>query len=252
MIEKKTLSLIAAAALAAAGAAQAQIVNGGFELGAAGWTTGGDATPLPDAVIGSLLPSFPHAWEGSIQLLLTSATTDGDDDAPYLPPGTLNLSGVQPLAGSELASFVGVAPAALPGAYEGSAVLQGFSAAAGSTLAFEWNFLTVDALAGDYAFVVIDGQVTVLADLNSAGLPFGGEFGLPGQYTGYTHFEHAFAAGGTHTVAFGVTDALDHWGTSGLLVDAVTLGAVPEPATAALMLAGAAALAARRARRGAR
>lgn len=226
-------ALAALLSLGPLGAAHASVANGSFESGLSAWSTLGDVSA--QAAVGPVL-----APEGASQLALTTASSLFEDD--LAGTGAFNLSGTDTApAGGALEAFVGLAPGALdpdPGnavqAFEGSAVSQAFTAAAGQTLSFRFNFLSNDTLPGDYGFVVIDGTMFKLADTTAVSAPAGSW----AQQTGYGVFSHAFASAGTHMLAFGVVDVGDFSGSSALLVDAVQVSAVPEPETHALMLLG--------------
>lgn len=237
-------SLAAIAALLPLGAAHAAVVNGSFESGLAGWSTLGDASA--QAAVGSV--GAPH---GAAQLALTTASSLFDDDLAGV--GAFNLSGTDTaLAGGSLEAFVGLTPGGLDPdpanavqAFEGSAVLQTFTASAGETLSFRFNFLSNDTLPGDYGFIVIDGVLFKLADATWLSAPAGSW----SQQSGHGVFNHVFASAGTHLLAFGVVDVGDFSASSALLVDAVQVSAVPEPQTYALMLIGLAAMGAAARRR---
>lgn len=107
-------------------------------------------------------------------------------------------------------------------------------AGTGDVLRFRWNFLSADAVAGDCAFVVIDGQLTKLADLDQAPLALAGW----GRQSGYAEFNHTFAGSGPHQLVFGVVDVGDYNATSALLIDSVVVSSVPEPQAVVLMLVG--------------
>ncbi|MFL6700167.1 MAG: hypothetical protein ACJ8GJ_23595 [Vitreoscilla sp.] len=231
---KQTLSpVLSAIALAlAAGSAHAQIVNGQF-TGLAGWATAGDAASVS---------------VGGNHLVLTNAWSDGSDDGDGV---NRNVSGSNPWpagggAGS-LEQFIGVAggafdpdPASFVQAIEGSAALQTFSAAAGSRLSFRWDLVTTqvdgDATLADAAFVVIDGQVTLLANTLAAGSALGG--GDYASETGWAGWSTTLAGSGTHTIAFGVVDVGSAANTSALNVTDVSLSAVPEAPVLAMFGAG--------------
>lgn len=233
-------AVLAAAALLATGlngAAQAAIVNGGFEAGLAGWSTWGDAGTTGDG-----------APAGAAQLVLTNAGLDADEfDANGALIGPFNRSGnaavtagvfggLETLGGFPLGAFDPLGDAAI----EGSLAQQAFTAAAGDTLSFTWKFGTRDTFA-DYAFVAINGQVFYLAGSPEASLPGSGDNLFE---TSQQSFSHTFGAAGLQTLTFGVVDVADGTVMSSLFVDQVQLVAgtpnntVPEPASAALLLAG--------------
>lgn len=236
------VALAVACGLALSGPASA-LVNGGFESGLAGWTAVGDVS-----VQTSLYQAGPTA--GAAQALLTTAL-EGDDAA-----GGLNASGTAPEPvgldpGLETGLGLGIgaldalfAPD-LP--YEGSGIAQAFTAAAGTRLAFDWSFLTSDDGSADFAFVALDGVVTLLADGLSASLsPSPTAFD---RETGFNTYLSGLLTGGSHTLVVGVVDLGDSAASSALLVDDAQV--VPLPAAAWLMgaaLAGLAGFARRRER----
>jgi hypothetical protein len=231
-----------AIAVAALPAHAQQIPNGGFETGLTGWLATGDV---------STQGSAPHGLQ---QLWLTTAHASEADDFP-LSGGALNRSGTSAAAvgtATGLETALGLAIGALDPdsangiqAYEGSVVTRFVTANAGDVLSFSWNFGTTDTL-NDYAFLVIDGQVTTLAQFDQATQAttfLGNSF-----ETGVANYSIAFLSSGTHRIGFGVVDVGDFSATSTLAIDNVQITSVPEPGTLALMLAGSATLWARRRR----
>ncbi len=244
--QRHLLAALAAAALAALPlASHAQVVNGDFGSGdLTGWQAAGDASVQPAS---GTDPG--HLW-------LTTASVDFADDADSgLGIGARNASGTAAVAaglpgGLEEASGLQIGaldPDAANGvvAFEGSVASQAFQAAAGSQLRFRWDLGTLDTFQPDTAWVVVDGQRTTLASLADAVLP-----GTDGNawHTGWTWFDLTFAQGGLHTLAFGVADIGDFDGTSTLAIADVSVTAVPEAPTVALMAAGLALLGLRRRR----
>lgn len=234
-------ALTAVALALAAVSADAQIVNGNFDNGLTGWTTGGDA-----AVV-----------DGN-HLSLTTAFSDGGDDTDGV---NRNLSHVDPLVAGQpggLEDSVGLPHNALDPnttlgitAVEGSVATQTFMAAAGSHLSFQWDLSTMDQSGdpniADIAFVVIDGKLTTLGSALDATNPVTGGTYL--AQTGWLDWSSTFASGGSHTVSFGVADIGDVSVTSALDVTGVNVSAVPETSSLALLVAGLGMLALQRRRR---
>ena len=233
-------ALSAVALALVAGSAHAQVVNGSFGSGLAGWTTGGDA-----AIVGT-------------HLSLTNAYPDGLDDADGI---NRNLSGTAPLASGQpggLEDTAGLAPKALDPdtaagvtATEGSVASQTFLAAAGSHLSFQWDLSTMDqsgdASFADVAFVVVDGQLITLGSILDATTPIVG--GSYAAHSGWADWSTTFANGGSHTISFGIADIGDTSVSSALDISGVNVSSVPESSTLALMAAGLAMLALKRRRR---
>jgi hypothetical protein len=197
--------------LALATPAQAAILNGGFETGNfTGWFTFGDAgTPsIQTAAFGSG-PS-----EGNYQALLET------------PPDDNYVALIQ---------FLGITSAQLDAlgygeAFGGSAIKQTFTANAGDTLSFNWNFLTNESLpssSNDFAFVVTLGSPTGLADTNAAFIPSNTIFS---NETGFQTFSRILSIGGNYTLGIGIVNVADGEIGSGLLIDNVALTSGPTPA----------------------
>jgi hypothetical protein len=205
-------ALSALALALAAGSASAQVVNGQFDNGLAGWTTGGDA-----AVVGNNL---------SCNAPLVSGQPGGLEDGAGVAQQALDPNAAAGIT-----------------ATEGSVASQSFLAAAGSKLSFQWDLSTLDQSGdpslADIAFVVLDGKLTVLGNALDAGTAIVG--GSYAAHTGWADWSTTLANGGTHTVAFGIADIGDFVTSSALDVSDVTLtspSAVPESSTLASMAAG--------------
>lgn len=179
------------------------VSNGSFETGSlTGWNTIG-SIEVQTASYG-VTPT-----QGTYQAVLTNGSGSVTDSA--------------------LESFFGWSAGTLDGmgngdATEGSAMkLSTITVAAGSTLTFDWNFLTNESTPSnyynDFAFVSING-LTELADTNST---FALSPTVFTEQTGYKKFSYTFRAGGTYTIGLGVVDAGDKTVDSALVVDNFSL-----------------------------
>src|SRR5215510_12707520 len=81
-------------------------------------------------------------------------------------------------------------------------------------LQFNWQYLTDDGC--DFAFVVLDGNILLLADVTAVTHDSDTLFLLE---SAYRTFVVSLAIGGTHTIGIGVVDTLDSIGNSGVLLD---------------------------------
>nr|WP_316640263.1 PEP-CTERM sorting domain-containing protein [uncultured Roseateles sp.] len=223
-------SLLAAAALALCGAAQAAAPKFSDNFSSlANWTLLGDVS----------------SYSG-YGVMTTASSTEGDDFP--MPNGAANLSGNNPVdanagpAGIE--AFVGLATGALnlsaiDKATEGSAIKRSFDVKAGDKLSVDWLLVTNDTGTGfglDYGFAVIDGHFIPLASASNANTPFAQPYPWS---TAPGHLDYTFQHSGTINVAFGVVDVLDRSASTALGIDQLSLtAAVPEPGTYGLMMAG--------------
>jgi hypothetical protein len=197
----------------------ATFLNGGFEIGNfAGWTTLGE-TSIETAGFGS------GPTEGTFQALLLTggATFSGSiiEEFLRLEAGSLD----------NLGNSLDFIPFPGGSATQGSAIRQTFTANAGDTLTFNWNFLTNDAVFpsfNDFSFVSIS-SLSELADTMFPAVisPMTQFF----QETGFQTFSFTIPTTETYTLAIGVTDWRDSTVDSGLFVDNVTLTSVPNPIT---------------------
>jgi hypothetical protein len=213
---------------------QAQIINGGFESGLTGWTTYGDVSTQ-----GNAQGNVPA---GSSKLFITNAGLEADEfNAAGALIGPFNASGkAAEIAGSaggletKNSNSIGAFDAFGLFAVEGSSASQTFSALAGTTFSFVWNFGTRET-GLDHAFVVIDGVVT---SLNSAVNPTATGSANDLFQTGFQSFSSSFTRSGLHTITFGVVDLTDSAVRSSLSIDQVQISAVPEADARLMLMAG--------------
>jgi len=106
---------------------------------------------------------------------------------------------------------------------EGSGLSRTFTAAAGDTLSFSYNFLTNEEIpsgldvVNDFAFVSITpGVVTVAADTFTPLVASTTVFPLE---SGYQTWSNVLTAGGAYTLQIGVVDVVDGDRDSALLLD---------------------------------
>ena len=213
MSRRLSALLALAFAVAIATPAQATPINGSFDSGAfAPWTTAGQTS-----VIGALGPVAPN--DGPFQALLSTGGSSVSD--------------------AVLAAFFGIPAGAIDAlvgsAIAGSGIQQTFGVIAGEIYTFAYNFLTNEgtpSVFNDTAFAVLNGQLFLLANTNSA---FSGAAGTGfNEQTGWGTFAFIAPITGNLTLGFGVVDVLDSVVDSALLVDA----SVPEPATLGLLGVG--------------
>jgi hypothetical protein len=216
-----------------AGAWAAPLSNGNFTSALAGWTASGNV---------------------STQTLLAGPSPSGETaqaligNSGVLP--TYALGSSPALSGAALVTALGVPGGALESLKRvgdtgnvvfGSALSQTFTSGP-AKLSFNWNFLsdeTSNPLGNDFAFVVLDGVATRLANTFTPQSPTISVFTFE---SGYSPFSATLSAG-SHTLSVGVVDVNDSLGSSAVLVDHVTVTPVPEPAGWTLVLAGLVALA---------
>jgi PEP-CTERM motif len=114
-------------------------------------------------------------------------------------------------------------------ATEGTLAWQIITLAAGDTLRFNYSFSTQEGTLPpsqkDHAFVVLGGQVFTLA---TAVNPPVGTYG----------FVYQAPTAATLRLAFGVVDTTDFIGATSLSISNVSVAPIPEPTSAALLLAG--------------
>jgi hypothetical protein len=197
----------------------ATLINGGLETGDfRGWTTLGE-TSIETSAFGS------DPTEGTYQALLSTggATFSGSIIEEFL--------GLEAGSLDNLGNNLDFIPFPRGSATQGSAIRQTFTANAGDTLTFNWNFLTNDAVFpsfNDFSFVSIS-SLSELADTMFPAVisPMTQFF----QETGFQTFSFTIPTTETYTLGIGVTDWRDSTVDSGLFVDNVTLTSVPDPIT---------------------
>ena len=115
---------------------------------------------------------------------------------------------------------------------------------AGSTITFDWNFLTTEVAPGqhrDFAFFTLTGTsgVTVIADTFSPLLHPTTDMTNPFNLeTGYQTLTININTTQSYTLGIGVADASTTDNPSGLLIDNIQVTPVPEPINVALPLFG--------------
>ncbi|NEP38091.1 MAG: trypsin-like serine protease [Okeania sp. SIO2H7] len=194
------------------------IQNSSFEKGLTGWSRRGSA--------GVTNSTFPVSTsQGDSQALIVNdeflgiASTNEIEELLELDPGDLDA-----VSGSLIVA--------------GSAIKQTFQAKAGDVLTFDFNFLTdewtPDDFLNDFSFVSLASDVfnnpfiDLLADTFSDFVDSDTAFF---SETGYQSYSYVIPETGTYTLGFGVADAEEIGGLSGLLVDNVKLASTPEPTT---------------------
>jgi len=224
------MRIIAALSIAAglAGPAGATTVNGSFELGLLGWSW----VPTTGAIVSTENASFGVTpTDGSLQGFIETSDVDGAD-APT----------VEAFFGLPFGSV-----AALGDSPRGVGIGQAANFAAGDTLSFDWNMLTLELTQDnivspfdDFAVFVADKTVHVLHDVNQMDfVPSAASLrGSPATETGYRSVEYTFTTGGPQLIGFSVFNDPDVAAQSALLIDniRITPAPIPLPGAGGLML----------------
>jgi hypothetical protein len=173
-------------------------------------------------------PALGTANLSNNALLGDDGSADGDYNYSGDPAG-------EALPNPNLQTFLGLTDAGLDVggiAYEGSAIKNTVTVAAGDVLRFNWNFRTNESQPGglkDFAFFLVGNTVFKLADFTDAtqpSTPYLWETGLR-QYT--------FATAGTYSLALGIADIDDYNVSSALEISNARIEPVPEPSTIGLL-----------------
>lgn len=226
----KNKALVLAVVAASAGfctsvmAAPAQLANQGYEAGLEGWISSGDVTATSESTVNA----GPRDW------IITPHQTQ----MAQLNSNSIEVQGLDTFFGLN----AGTIDSALTGdVTNGAGIKQSFTGLAGDTLTQYWDFVSRDYIPfNDSAFVVINGQVTVLASVENGGIEVG-DYG----HTGWQSFSYTLPADGAYTLGFGVVNIQDTSFDSVLFLDNQAGGArfvpastIPEPETYAMLLAG--------------
>jgi hypothetical protein len=193
------------------------LINGGFESGSLGWTTGGYVYFTPWAASG--MPT-----EGGMHVQLATGYPGGTDVLGH-PTRSEAYSALD-------CNFI---PA---NATEGAYIYQTVSLNNGDKISFDFNFLTTDqkdrvylsfGKSGGGAFAPF-AYYTPLVPSTIGGFDY---------MTGILHREYTINLTGDYRVGFSIFDLDDIYGTSELLIDNIKItSAVPEPSCLVLLGAG--------------
>lgn len=241
---RKTLRALGLAAplAVACNAHAAPLTNAQFDQGLSGWQTAGDAAALSVTPWGLALGTSP-------QLVLGTASTWADDDAPQLA-GAFNLSGIDPLAAGDavgLETSLGLSTSAFGlAAFEGSSARQTFDVQAGERITFNWRLLTTDNGTRidepDAAWLVWHqgtpmqtGTAHMLGNIATLTMHSDGAAWLD---SGLLQYSFVATQSGPLTLGWAISDVGSFGSTSLLLIDDVTVSAVPEAESLVLLLAG--------------
>jgi hypothetical protein len=221
-------ALVLASAILAAAPATAVTINPSFESGdTSGWTGSGD-TGVVDASFG-ITPT-----DGSFQALLTTGV------------GAVSASTFESsmgLASGLLDSLIPLIEPNTDGSIvtEASGLQQTFTATAGSTVIFDYTFLTNEGspekLTSDFLFYDLSGVGSDV--LTSARRRNGLSTGTSFTYQSATQqVELVIPVAGTYTLTIGVADLEDTLGDTGSIFDNFILVKAPEPNSFLLVAGG--------------
>jgi hypothetical protein len=226
----------------------------GFEAGLPSGSTIGDA--LVQGAFEGITPP-----EGNSQLLLTTINNAANSDQ-----GTVPLSNTNAAAVGGVAAFVGNNQAgvtvntlrfdATHTGREGSAFAVTLALQVGSVVTFQYDFLTAEDPTDnpaheDFGFATLVNSAGTLvhyqvlghqtgATNSTAQGPFFSETGSSAGH--FVTYQFTISTAGSYTLGIGVMDAQSNDTPSALLVDNISVSAVPEPATIVFFIGGAAVL----------
>jgi len=235
--------LAAAIASGQASAAAISLSNSGFESGLTGWSTIGSVAATPSTSVttfDSVVWTISAAGSAMAQLQSSGAAVGSIESTLGLAAGSLNALNTNPDGGSLT---------------NGSALYRAFSASAGDSISFAWDYVATDYIPfNDPAFAILigpDASIDVLASINGLGMAVG-----TSGHSGWQTFSETLDLTGDYTIAFVTTNDKDEVLNSHLFIDnaagtcnptcpPVVGNNVPEPgslALAGLALAGFAAV----------
>ena len=225
------------------------LVNDDFETGGlSGWSTLGSAFATPSTSVTTFdgtLWTIGAAGTAMAQLNSNGASISAIESSLGLASGALNALNSNPDGGSLT---------------NGAALYQSFTASAGDSIAFAWDYVARDYVPfNDPAFAILIGpdllaSITVLASIHGLGIPVG-----TSGHSGWQSYSRTLTQTGTYTIAFVTTNDKDQILDSALFIDNPAgtctpacpppLSSVPEPGSMALLGIGLGGLAAGRRRR---
>ena len=222
---------ILTASLAASSTFAAPIVfnNPGFETGnLSGWSSIGAVTATPSTTVTTFdntLWTINASGGYMAQLQSSGASVATIESTLGVASGTLNALNTNPNGGNLT---------------NGSALYQGFSANAGDTLSFAWNYVATDYVPfNDPSFALLIGpsqSVTVLASIHGLGT----QVGTSGN-SGWLNYNATINTAGNYTLAFVTTNDKDQILNSFLHIDSSAgscnpnCPSVPEPGSLGLL-----------------
>lgn len=237
------------------------INNGNFASGSlAGWSSLGGASAV--GTLGNIVPTAGNLYQAQIGSGKDSADAGGGGAAVgalgFNKPGAIHRSSLaarfkHPAARIDFADVTvgtiettlnlptGAIAAALPNDYPptfGSVIYQSFSATAGTTLSFDWNYATNERIPSQYDAALYSlqvganpAQVFELADSTQTGaVTVAGTAGNPFAFmTGYHTTSVVLPSTGTYTVGFISIQTEDDSAASATYVSNVQGGTSPPP-----------------------
>lgn len=199
--------------------ATADVLNGNFENGLANWETFGITKTSGTATVGTASALIDAVFCAAENI----SCTDGAAGLSFM--------------GVSFESFRELDALHHRYSYNGSSIKQSFFVEKNARLRFDYRTLTnegVPSIWGDYTLFSLDGAPTFLGDtFVDSGFDSGvSGFAFANNWASFGQVIHR----GWHTISFGAFQAGDANVATALLVDNVSVTAIPEPTTASLML----------------